>query len=339
MKRPKEYAHLIKPLAMNTMPAGLYKEPRFWMEGKHLEGFAAQYSYGFIKETGPIHPVEGALIHPYDECLVFMGIDHTDIKYLGAEVSVELGDEREVHVFDKPTILVIPKGTPHGPVTVKKLEKPIIHACIGLAPDYKAEVISPKNQKPTTTTGSKYGHLVKPFLTQLRGLLDAGGFKTGDGTDIKEIMDQSGMGYMATVFDGVMRTKDAPAVAEMGPGNADELVWVFGPDLEGFEVNFAFGFYTQPGKWHRGGEGHTHPEEEILCYLGIDPDNINDIGAEVEIGMGENDERHFSSKPYIAVCPKGFPHLPQITRWVDKPYSFMVVCLSGTHASPWVEKQ
>jgi hypothetical protein len=26
-----------------------------------------------------------------------------------------------------------------------------------------------------------------------------------------------------------------------------------------------------------------------------------------------------------------------ITRWCDKPYGFIVVCLSGGHASPWVE--
>jgi hypothetical protein len=37
------------------------------------------------------------------------------------------------------------------------------------------------------------------------------------------------------------------------------------------------------------------------------------------------------------VCPGGFPHLPLITRWVDKPYGFFVACLSGEHASPWVE--
>ena len=338
MKRPKEYTHLIKHFAMNTMPAGLYKEPRFWMEGKHLEGFSAHISYGFIKEKGPFHPIEGALIHPYDECLVFAGIDPTDMKYLGAEISVELGEEREVYEFDKPTVIAIPKGTPHGPVTVKNLEKPIVHFTIGLAPDYKAEAIIPKNQKKNTGTSTKHAHLIKPLLAQLRGILDAGGYKIEDGADVKEIMDQSGMGYMATMFDGVMYAKDAPASAEMGPGNADMLVWLFGPDLEGFELNFTWGYYSQPGKWHRGGESHTHPEEEILCLVGIDPDDINNMGAEIELGMGENDERHFSNKPFVAVIPKGFPHLPQITRWADRPYGFMVVCLSGSHASPWVEK-
>jgi len=61
------------------------------------------------------------------------------------------------------------------------------------------------------------------------------------------------------------------------------------------------------------------------------------LGAELELGMGKDQERHIINTPTVAVCPEGFPHLPLITRWVDKPYGFIVVCLSGEHASPWVE--
>ena len=336
MKRQKEYAHLIKALIAKKTPEGLYKEPRIWMEGVDLEGFNAHFSYGFIKETGPFHPIEGSIIHPYDECLVFAGTDPTNIKYLGAQVSVELGEEREIHTFDQPTVIVIPKGTPHGPVTVNKLEKPIVHYGFGLSSEYKAEKIISTELKSTTSSSYKHRRLIKPLLTNIRGILDLGGQNTDD-KNINELLDESGMGYMATVFDGVMRTKDLPAEVEMGPGNGDELVWLFGKDLEGMDVNFTWGLYSQPGKWHRGGEAHTHPEEEILIFVSLDPDSIEDVGAEVEIAMGENDERHFSHKSFAAICPKGFPHLPVITRWVDKPYAFFVICLSATHASPWVE--
>jgi hypothetical protein len=53
--------------------------------------------------------------------------------------------------------------------------------------------------------------------------------------------------------------------------------------------------------------------------------------------MGMGGERHVFNKPTVCICPKGFPHLPQITRWVDKPYVFFVINLSGEHDSPWVE--
>lgn len=329
MARRLEYAHLVKPLLVQAPPAGLYKEPRVWMEGKDLEGFNGHFSYGFIKETGPFHPTEGALMHPYDECLIFAGIDNNDIRYLGAEVSIELGEEREEHIFDKPSVILIPKGTPHGPATVRRMEGPIVHYTISLAPDYKATGIAP-GSLPPKSCGSKHSHLVKPLITQV------GGTKGG-----------SGMGYEKGVdAEGVMRpTQRASAnplintdqVGRIGPGNADQLVWLFGANLEGMEVNFTWGFYTQSGKWHRGGEAHTHPEEEILVFVGLDPNDINFMGAELELGMGPDHERHIFNTPTVAVCPKGFPHLPLITRWVDKPYGFFVICLSGDHDSPWVE--
>jgi hypothetical protein len=325
-----EYTNLVKPLVVQDPPAGLYKEPRVWMEGKDLEGFNGHFSYGFIKETGPLHPVEGALIHPYDECLIFAGIDNENIRHLGAEVSIELGAEREEHVFDKPCVVLIPKGTPHGPATIRRADGPIVHYTIGLAPDYKATTIAP-GSLPPKSTGSKHAHLVKPLITHV------GGGKEG-----------SGMGYEKAVdSEGVMRPRERRAsanplinqdqVGRIGPGNADQLVWLFGANLEGMEVNFTWGFYTQAGKWHRGGEAHTHPEEEILVFVGLDPNDLNSMDAELELGMGSGHERHIFNKPTVAICPKGFPHLPLITRWVDKPYGFFVICLSGEHDSPWVE--
>ena len=312
----KEYTHLMKPMIIKDSPKGLYAEPRVWMEAKDLEGFNAHFSYGFVKKPGTFHPLEGALIHPYDECLVFEGIDNTNILYLGAEVSIELGEEREEHIFNEPSVVLIPKGTPHGPVTVKNLDGPIVHYSIGLGPDYQAETIA---QAPSATKGSKYNRLIKKMITTVEVDPNATG---------------SGMGYESVIGrDGVMR----PADWGVGPGNGDQIVWLYGKDLEGFEVNFTWGFYSRCGKWHRGGEAHTHPEEEILCFLSLDPDNLDCLGAELELGMGKDYERHIFNTPTVAVCPAGFPHLPLITRWVDKPYGFIVICLSGEHASPWVE--
>lgn len=309
-----EYKHLIKPAAIKPPPAGLYAEPRVWMEARDLEGFDAQFSFSFIKEPGTFHPLEGALIHPYDELLVFEGTDNSNILYLGAEVSIELGEEREVHTFNEPSVVLIPRGMPHGPANVKKLDRPIAHYTIGLGAAYQAEKVTPK---PNTTQGSKYSKWIKKMITAL-----------------PEGVDRSDMGYSSVIGqDGVMR----PAEFGVGPGNGDQIVWLYGSDLEGFEVNFTWGFYSRCGKWHRGGEAHTHPEAEILCFLSLDPDHPDELGAELELGMGKDYERHIINKPTIAVCPAGFPHLPLITRWVDKPYAFIVVCLSGEHASPWVE--
>ena len=317
--RKRLWEHLVKPMLIQPTPAGLYAEPRFWMEGKDLEGFNAHISYGFIKHPGPIHPLKGALVHPFDELLIFAGIDNTNIRYLGAEASVELGEEREVQMFDKPTVVLVPKGTPHGPITVNKLERPIVHYTIGLAPAYSASVAA---GAATPTTGEKYKSLIVPLVNKKSSV---------------NVKDESGMGYEETMgSDGVMRPAENSQVVKLGPGNADELVWLYGGDL-GMKVNFTWGFYTKCGKWHRAGEAHTHPEEEVLVFVGLDPDDLNYMGAEIEYGMGAEDERYIFNTPTVFICPKGFPHLPCITRWVDKPYGFFVACLDASHDAPWAE--
>jgi hypothetical protein len=315
MAKAKEFGHFVKPLSVVQTPAGLYAEPRFWMEAKDMEGFNAHFSYGFVKEPGVCHPVDGgALIHPYDECLVFAGFKDGDILKLGAEVSIELGEEREEHVFDKPTVVLVPKGTPHGPVTYRRVDTPIVHYNIGLGPEYRATTL-PKGPK---TSGSKYGHLVRRLISKRE----------------EKKQDGSGMGYEEVMDEnGIMR----PSERGVGPGNGDQIVWLFGKDLEGFDVNFTWGLYSKCGKWHRRGEAHTHPEEEILVFVGLDPDDMGYLGAELEFALGPDYERQIYNKPTVVICPKGFPHLPLVTRWADKPYGFFVICLSGEHESPWVE--
>jgi hypothetical protein len=313
MARIKEFAQLVKPVIIKKTPENLYAEPRIWMESCDLEGFNAHFSYGFFKQPCQCHPTEGAVVHPFDELLVFVGYQSGDILQLGAEISIEMGDEREEYAFDKPSVVIIPKGMPHGPVRIHRLDNPIVHYSIGLAPEYKASILP----KGSSITGSKYRHLIKRMVT----------FVDPDSVG-------SGMGYEQVVdSNGVLR----PSERGVGPGNGDQVVWLYGRDLEGMEVNFTWGLYSKCGKWHRGGEAHTHPEEEILCFFGLDPDDLNYLGAELELGLGPDYERHIFNKPTVAVCPKGFPHLPLITRWVDKPYGFIVICLSGEHDSPWVE--
>ena len=79
----KEYGHLVKPMLVRNAPDGLYDEPRVWMEAKDLEGFNAHFSFGFVTKPAVFHPVQGAVVHPYDEILVFGGFANGDIMQPG----------------------------------------------------------------------------------------------------------------------------------------------------------------------------------------------------------------------------------------------------------------
>ncbi len=229
----KEYGHLVKPLRIQDPPSGLYgKEPRVWMEGKDLEGFNAHFTFGFIKEPVSCHPREGMLVHPYDECLVFAGIDYKNIHNLGAEISIGLGDEE--HVFSDPTVIVIPKGTPHGPISVKRVERPFVHYGFGLAPEYKATTLAAK----PPVAGSNYGHLVKRLITHI----DPN--RVGTGMGYERVVDK----------DGVLR----PADRGIGPGNANEYRLDLRQRPGGARGQFHLGLLQQV--WQMApGRGIPHP--------------------------------------------------------------------------------
>jgi len=215
---------------------------------------------------------------------------------------------------------------PHGPVTFRRVDRPIVHYSIGLAADYKAASV-PRKAKAVKTADLKYRHLVKRLITYI---------------DWKEVDSRKSAGPPANApldYSSIADRSGVLHFAErgVGPGNGDQVVWLYGKDLEGFEVNFTWGFYSRCGTWNRGGEAHVHPEEEILIFVGLDPDDLNYLGAEIELGMGKHHERHIFNTPTVAICPRGLPHLPLITRWVDKPYGFIVCLTSGEYASPWVE--
>jgi|LSQX01.1.fsa_nt_gb hypothetical protein len=132
-----KYAHLFKEFKVVPGPGGADAEQLITISGADgLEGYALNFQMGLYKAAGRWQ--EGPHSHPYDEIMVFFGHKTDDMTYLGAEITIELGEEHEQHTFDRTTVVVIPKGTVHFPVTVNKVEYPFRMACVGLAAAYES---------------------------------------------------------------------------------------------------------------------------------------------------------------------------------------------------------
>jgi hypothetical protein len=332
----KKTAYLKKYFELREGPAGLYPKPLLYKEGPEMEGFNGSFFFTYVTEPCTMHPVEGAILHPYDEILLFGSLDTDDMSQLHGEISIELGPEREVYTFTGQTVVCIPAGLQHGPVTIKKVDRPFIHYSIGIEGGgvYQAEVIPP-DKLQTPVPGNKYAHLVKEFKALYESIENDPDMNPDKIVAAMEAagMDNSGMGYeMIKPVNGICKEIHR----FMGPGNAHQMVWMFGGQIENFKLNFSWGHYNTCGKWHRHGEAHVHPEEEILIFVGLDPERPLYLGAEVEEAIGWDDERLVLNKPGLFVCPKGLPHLPEITRWVDKPFGFIVACIDAGHSSPWL---
>jgi hypothetical protein len=72
---------------------------------------------------------------------------------------------------------------------------------------------------------------------------------------------------------------------------------------------------------------HKHDYEEIFMFLGTDPNDPRDLGAEVEFWIGEGEDMEkivFTTSSSIYV-PPGVAHFPQIWRKVKRPVLTVVV--------------
>jgi len=134
----KKYKHLIKKLPIKKGPGGANAVQQFSMSGDNMEGFPINFTMGLYNKTGEWYPKKGAQIHPYDECMVFFGHNTDNLSYLGAEITIEIGEEHEKHTFDVPTVVSFPKGTPHLPIVCNKVERPYSVMQVGLGAKYQS---------------------------------------------------------------------------------------------------------------------------------------------------------------------------------------------------------
>jgi mannose-6-phosphate isomerase-like protein (cupin superfamily) len=69
---------------------------------------------------------------------------------------------------------------------------------------------------------------------------------------------------------------------------------------------------------------HTHTHDEIIGFCSNDPQNLNDLGGEVEIWVG--DEKHIITNSAMLFIPAGMVHCPLVLKRVTRPiFHFTVV--------------
>jgi hypothetical protein len=358
----RKYEHLVKPLSVGgigmdmekmknaDVPEGGFSngpgnaDKIVWLNGRdHLEGLALNFTWGFYSGIGDWHTGQDPHVHPYPECLVFVGLDSANLNYLGAEIEICLGEEQETYTFDEPTVVIAPAGFQHCPLITKRVFSPkgfgFFLASLGAEPEttwmgdgisedavkmmrelaekegfkmpMKSHVAKERVKKNPTRPTGKYAHLVKPLKSGIitrRGELDRSRLTP------EELAN----------YDEMKKKGEMP-----GPGSADHLTWMYGRDLEGLNMNFSWAFYSKPGIWRRGAGAHAHPAPEVLVFAGLNPEDIDYLGAQIEIELGEEHERYIIEKPTAVICPAGMPHTPVVTRWADRPFAFYTITLSG----------
>jgi hypothetical protein len=134
---------------------GSYLYRRLLKKSVHPEITAPIVSFKPKKETGaagfslewcyisqPFLMGKRPVVEDLDRFLVFAGGDPLNLDDFKAEVEISLGEKGEKYKFDEPRVVYIPRGLVHYPLTIRKVEKPIMLLDIISTQEYTKKEIS-----------------------------------------------------------------------------------------------------------------------------------------------------------------------------------------------------
>jgi len=70
---------------------------------------------------------------------------------------------------------------------------------------------------------------------------------------------------------------------------------------------------------------HSHDFHELLCFIGGNPEDINNLGAEISICLGDEMEEHIITSATVVSIPPGLKHCPLKVKKITKPFVFLEV--------------
>jgi hypothetical protein len=78
-----------------------------------------------------------------------------------------------------------------------------------------------------------------------------------------------------------------------------------------------------------GSPSHTHEFDEIIGFIGSDPQNPYELYGEVEFWL--EDEKYLLTKSCLIFAPSGLRHCPLRVTRVDRPILFLAFSVTGKY--------
>ncbi len=156
--------------------------------------------------------------------------------------------------------------------------------------------------------------------------------------------------FVAALFSGLLVWNGSGASPQQTSGKADKSKYgkyIISKDIlqivpEGYtgtslfahkgelkaDVSMGYHCVTKPILFSKT---HSHNNAEILCFVGGDPSNIKDLGAEIDVTLGAEREKHVITQTSCVSIPANLPHCPLNIRKVTKPIVFLEISLTPTY--------
>jgi len=106
------------------------------------------------------------------------------------------------------------------------------------------------------------------------------------------------------------------------------LVYMDSELMEGSPVFIDIGWRTEIPQPNPVAQFYAHPFDEVLLYMGSDPNNPQDLNGELEITL--DDEKHRFDTTTAIFIPKGVGHTIKCLK-VDKPVLNVGVSFKGQY--------
>lgn len=225
--------------------------------------------------------------HETHGLLCFIGGNPENIRDLGAEVRLCLGNNNEEHIINDATVVSIPPGLKHGRIAVNKLFRPFILLRITNTLEYQKLV--------DAAVGEEEAYSLK---------------KLKEGSDVAKY----GKYYWMNMVRG-------PLYVDYEPGWTGTSIWAHHNE---YKNGSTLGYHCIVTPYDVQFT-HAHDFHEMLCFLSSDPKNIRELGAEVSICLGDEMEKHTFNTPAIISIPPGLKHCPLLVKNITRPIIFLEI--------------
>ena len=266
-----------------------------YMSSKQVPEANYYIELGWIWNMPSPNPHIHEHVHDFDEIVLHWGGNPETPQVLGGEITFYIGGQPIT--FNTTTGAYIPAGVPHGPLIWNKFEFPHIEMAMMLG------------------TGD-------PF----KGWGKSGIAEPKEGLPVKK----DRFDYEQYVTRSPMR--ESPGAMNGQGRQSPTMTYISGIQIPGVNHYIEFGWIndvTDPIP-----EMKHDNFDEIVLHIGSDPNNPEDLGADMTFGVG-GDHMKFD-KNYAVYIPRGVMHGPLIWHNFRKPHIEMAIMLgAGTLKEGW----
>ena len=282
---------------------------------------AGGYGAYRFQENNDVQPFKrlGPHSHPATEYFIFYPTnpERTDSINGTTEFWIGSGEDAEPYLIRKPTIVTIPPNVLHLPEIYRGFD------------DVNAQTIVFESSLWSISDDFDVDALLSPKLK------------------VSPIMQPADVSQFGKKYASCVQEQDL-SYAPYYPNHEGKAKTVLHSDIRtnphatkhieatliyGDGIGFGCGDMVQYRDYKVRSQPHVHDSLETYVFIPANPDNENDLGAEVEFWLGEGDKakKLIINKPTVLLIPPNTVHLPMYIKELHSPF----LCLSMIDNPLW----